>query len=119
MIDRNFSTVSKILSYQILIILMITAGFGFFGGQQQGLSGFLGGIAAFIPNLFFALMVYKSSRQSARTVVNSFYAGESGKLLLTAVLFVMIFNGPDIKILPLLVSYIAALSVFWFALLMR
>jgi ATP synthase protein I len=98
---------------------MITAGFGFFGGQYQGLSGFLGGIAAFMPNLFFALMVYKSSRQSARKVVNSFYVGESGKLLLTVVMFIIIFNVPGIKILPLLVCYIAALSVFWFALLMR
>ena len=119
MIGRNLSTVSKILSYQVLIILMFTTGFGFFGGQYQGLSGFLGGIAAFIPNLFLALMVYKSSRQSARKVVNSFYVGESGKLLLTAMLFIIIFNVPGIKILPLLVSYIAALSVFWFALLMR
>jgi ATP synthase protein I len=116
---RKLSTVSKILSYQVLIILIITVGFTIAGGGQQGLSSVLGGIAAFIPNLYFALHIVKSSGKPARKLVNSFYAGESGKLLLTAVLFIMIFKVPNIQILPLLTGYIAALSVFWFALLMR
>jgi ATP synthase protein I len=116
---RKHSTVSKILHYQILIILVITAGFAFTGGWKQGLSSLLGGMAAFIPNLYFALRIVRSSGMPARKIVNSFYVGESGKLLLTAALFIMIFKVPNIKILPLLVGYIAALSVFWFALLMR
>ncbi len=116
---RKDSTVSKILGYQILIILIITAGFAIAGGSQQGLSSALGGMAAFIPNLYFALRIVRSSGKPARNIVNSFYAGESGKLLLTAALFIMIFKVPNIEILPLLAGYIAALSVFWFALLMR
>lgn len=119
MTARKYSTVSKILSYQILIILIITAGFTLIRGWQPGLSSALGGVAAFIPNLYFALRVYRSSGKPARKIVNSFYAGESGKLLLTAALFIMIFKIPNIEILPLLAGYIAALSVFWFALLMR
>jgi ATP synthase protein I len=118
-LSRKHSTLSKILSYQVLIILIITVGFGLAGGQQAMLSSALGGMAAFIPNLYFALKIIKASGQPARKIVNSFYAGESGKLLLTAVLFVMIFKVPGIEILPLLVGYITALSVFWFALLIR
>jgi ATP synthase protein I len=116
---RKRSTVSKILGYQILIILIITAGFAITGGWQQGLYSALGGLAAFIPNLYFALRVHRTSGLNPRKIVNSFYAGESGKLLLTAALFMIIFQVPNIKILPLLVGYITALSVFWFALLMR
>ena len=119
MTGRNLSTVSKILSYQVMIILIITAGFAIAGGWHQGLSSALGGIAAFIPNLYFALRIVRSSGKPARKIVNSFYAGESGKLLLTAALFFMIFQLPHIEILPLLSVYVAALSVFWFALLMR
>ena len=119
MTGRKDSTVSKILGYQILIILIITAGFAIAKGEQQGLSSAFGGMAAFIPNLYFALRVYRSSGKPARKIVNSFYAGESGKLLLTAAIFIMIFKIPNIQILPLLVGYMAALSVFWFALLMR
>jgi ATP synthase protein I len=117
--DRMLSTVSKVISYQILIIIIMTAGFVLTGGWQKALSPALGGMAAFIPNLYFALRIYRSAGQEARKIVRSFYAGESGKLLLTAALFFMIFQIPNIEILPLLAGYIAALSVFWFALLMR
>ncbi|HEY8035947.1 MAG TPA: ATP synthase subunit I [Methylobacter sp.] len=113
------STVSKIISYQILLIIIMTAGFALEGGKPYALSAALGGAAAFIPNLYFALRVYRSAGQEARKIVRSFYAGESGKLLLTAALFFMIFQLPNIEILPLLAVYMAALSVFWFALLMR
>ncbi len=118
-IDRKRSTVSKIISYQILMIIIMTVGFALTGGRPYALSAALGGAAAFIPNLYFALRVHRSAGQEARKIVRSFYAGESGKLLLTAALFFMIFQLPNIEILPLLVVYIAALSVFWFALLMR
>jgi ATP synthase protein I len=116
---RNRSAVSKIISYQVLMIIIMTAGFALIGGRSYALSAALGGAAAFIPNLYFALRVHKSAGQEARKIVRSFYAGESGKLLLTAALFFMIFQLPNIEILPLLAVYIAALSVFWFALLMR
>lgn len=119
MTDRKYSTVVKILSYQVLIILIVTTGFAVKEGGHQALSSILGGAAAFIPNLYFALRIHRSAGQEARKIVNSFYAGESGKLLLTVALFMMIFQVPNIQILPLLVSYVATLSVFWFALLMR
>ncbi|MGZ3831869.1 MAG: ATP synthase subunit I [Mucilaginibacter sp.] len=117
--DTKRSTVSKIISYQILVIIIMTAGFALEGGKPYALSAALGGAAAFIPNLYFALRVYRSAGQEARKIVRSFYAGESGKLLLTGALFFMIFQFPNIEILPLLAVYMAALSVFWFALLMR
>lgn len=119
MADRMFSTVSKILSAQILVIVVIAAGFMVAGGWQKALSPILGGVAAFIPNLYFALRINRSAGQEAKKIVRSFYAGESGKLLLTAALFAMILQIPNIEILPLLIGYVAALSVFWFALLMR
>jgi len=118
-VNKKHSTVSKIISYQILVILIMTAGFALVGARSYALSAVLGGAAAFIPNLYFAFRVRKSAGQEARKIVRSFYAGESGKLLLTAALFFMIFQLPHIEILPLLSVYVAALSVFWFALLMR
>ncbi|MCF7967033.1 ATP synthase subunit I [Methylobacter sp. Wu8] len=118
-VNTKRTTVSKIISYQILMIALMTAGFALAGGRPYALSAALGGAAAFIPNLYFALRVYRSAGQEARKIVRSFYAGESGKLLLTAALFFMIFQLPNIEILPLLAVYVAALSVFWFALLMR
>ena len=119
MADRYLSTVSKILSYQILIIIIITTGYAVAAGWQTALSPALGGAIAFIPNLYFVLRIYKSAGQEAKKIVRSFYAGESGKLLLTAALFFVVFQIPNIEIIPLLAGFIAALSVFWFALFMR
>ncbi|MGR9114739.1 MAG: ATP synthase subunit I [Gammaproteobacteria bacterium] len=119
MAERHGTTVSKVLTLQVLIITAMSAGFAVASGQQSALSSLLGGAAAFVPNLYFAMRVHRAKHQSARKIVNSFYAGESGKLILTAILFYLIFQVPHIKILPLLSGYIAALSVFWFALVMR
>lgn len=118
MARRGSSTVAKILSYQVLIIVVVSVGF-VAGGWQKAFSSTLGGLAAFIPNLYFALRVAGSAEQEARKILRSFYVGESVKLLLTVALFMLIFQIPSIEILPLLVGYITALSVFWFALLMR
>ena len=111
-------TVYKILGYQMLIILVVSLGFVVVGGHKA-LSSALGGLAAFVPNLYFALRISNSAGQEARKVLQSFYTGESVKLLLTAALFILIFQIPKIEIMPLLVGYVTALSVFWFALLMR
>lgn len=116
---KKLSTVSKILSLQILVILVITSGFYLAGGWPDAISPILGGIAAFIPNVYLAIRMAKTAGQPAQKIVRSFYAGESGKLILTAMLFYMIFQVPGIKLLPLLITYIATLSIFWFALLMR
>lgn len=97
----------------------MASGFAVTGGRISGYSSALGGAAAFIPNLYFAFRMQRASGQEARKIVRAFYAGESGKLILTAALFALIFQIPNIEILPLLAGYLAALSVFWFALLMR
>jgi ATP synthase protein I len=115
---RGLSTVAKILGYQVLIIAVVSLGFGVVG-WQKAFSATIGGFAALIPNLYFAFRVAGSVEQDARKILRSFYVGESVKLLLTVALFMLIFQIPNIEILPLMAAYVAALSVFWFALLMQ
>jgi ATP synthase protein I len=115
---RGSSTVAKILSYQVLITVVVSLGF-VVGGWQKVFSAAIGGFTAFIPNLYFALRIAGSVEQDARKILRSFYVGESVKLLLTVALFMLVFQIPNIEVLPLMAGYIAALSVFWFALLMR
>ena len=118
MAGRGSSTVARILSYQILIIMIVSMAF-MMGGWQKAYSSILGGLAAFIPNVYFALRVTATAGQEAREILNSFYKGESVKLILTAVLFILILQIPNLEILPLFAGYASALTVFWFALLMR
>lgn len=89
------------------------------GTLQQAVSAILGGVTAFLPNLYFGWRVSAVAGADAKKIVRTFYAGESGKLLLTALLFYLIFQLPNIELLPLMVGFAATLSVFWFALIMR
>ncbi|MGR9052290.1 MAG: ATP synthase subunit I [Gammaproteobacteria bacterium] len=119
MSEREGAVVSKVLALQLIIIAVVTAGFAASTGLNNAVSSLLGGAAAFIPNLYFAIRIHSTKNRNPRKILNSFYAGEAGKLLLTVLLFFLIFKIPHIRIIPLLSGYIAALSVFWFALAMR
>ena len=119
MTERAFVVISKVLGYQMLIIMLTTLIVAIILGLDKAYSSALGGFAAFLPNLYFGIRVYKSAGQQSKKILNSFYIGEAGKLLFTGLLFVLIFQFPNVEIVPVLIGYILALSVFWFALLMR
>lgn len=116
--ERKISTVSKILILQILVFITVSLIFYLIADNHKALSALLGGVAAFLPNLYLALRM-ATVEQEAQKIVRCFYAGESGKWVLTALLFFTIFQIPGIKLLPLLTAYVATLSVFWFALFIR
>ena len=113
------SIVTKILKYQILVIFFVSLIFMLTVDLNSGFFSFLGGLIAFLPNLYFGWRLRKISQLETKKFINSFYRNETTKLLLTALFFVLVFRIPDIKLLPLLTCYISTLSVFWFALLMR
>jgi len=116
---RKLSVVSKVLLGQAAIVLFAVICFYIFGNELSAKSAIYGGLAVLIPNFYFAQKVGKHKGQEARKVVRSFYAGESGKLIITAAIFAMIFQDPNIDIFAVLMTYVSALTVFWFALLVR
>jgi ATP synthase protein I len=116
---RKLSTVRKVLVCQILIIAVVVLGFVFMHDLHKTISSMLGGLAAFVPNAFFGWLITSSVGASPRKAVNAFYIGEVGKWMLTIAMFVLAFKYPGIEIFPLFATYILAISVFWFALLMR
>ncbi len=63
-------------------------------GTVAGYSGLLGGLIALVANLYFAHRAFRYfGARSIRSVVQSFWSGEMGKLILTAVLFALVFAG--------------------------
>ena len=115
---NEFSAVIKLLMLQVLIAMLIASGFFVLGGWKNAMSPFLGSIVALLPNCYFAYRMYLSRNWDANKIVRSFYASESKKLFLTAALFAMVFQIPDVNLLTLLIGYVAVLSVFWFALIL-
>lgn len=111
--------VSRVIGFQILTIAVLWAAFAAMKGWDVGLSAILGGIAALVPNLFFALQFYRNRERDAKSFVRSFYFAEVGKLLAAVLIFVLIFRWLQVDIISLMVTYVAALSAFWFVLLLQ
>jgi ATP synthase protein I len=62
-------------------------------GEVAGASALLGGAAVVVPNAFLAARLLQPSRdESAEAMMRAAWVGEIGKLLLTAVLFGVIFG---------------------------
>lgn len=115
-----FLAVRRLLQLQMLTILLAVAVAWAWAGKGPAESALLGGLVGFLPNLFFALAFgRRDPRKTAGQVVRAFYFGETIKLFLTALLFVLVFQLPGIRPLPLFATFGAVMAVFWFALLLQ
>lgn len=117
---RFFPIVRWILGAQALGVLLMVALSLLLKEPGSSLSVLFGGIVAIVPNLVFSLGIgVRDDRRSARQVTRLLYGGEMLKLVLTAALFALAFHVPGIQLIPLMVGFVGALTVFWVALLVR
>jgi ATP synthase protein I len=107
------------LLVQACVSLVVAAAFWFGMGDVAGMSALLGGIAVVIPNGFLAARLLQPSRdESAKAMMRSAWFGEIGKVLLTALLFGVIFGFVrPIQPLAVFAGFIAAQLVVFGALL--
>lgn len=86
--------VFPVLLTQLAVLLLAAAVLYATRGAVSGYSGLCGGLIAWLPNVYFAHKAFRfSGARAAQAIVRSFYAGEAGKLILTAVLFALTFAG--------------------------
>jgi ATP synthase protein I len=114
-----FNVVRRVIELQSLTVLVVYALTWVLVGSQQSVSALLGGLVGLLPNMLFAVLFgRKEPGKTATQVVRAFYFGEALKLLLTALLFVIVFHLPGISALPLFIAFVAVTVVFWFSLLL-
>ncbi len=114
--------VFPVLIAQLVLLLIAASLLWFSQGSVVGYSGLCGGLIAWLPNLYFAHKAFRfSGARAAQAIVRSFYAGEAGKLILTAVLFALTFAGvKPLEPLALFGVFLLTQTVGWFSpLLMR
>jgi len=109
--------VFPVLLAQLIVLLLAALVAWQSLGSVAGYSALLGGMIAWLPNLYFAHKAFRfSGARAAREIVRSFYAGEAGKLILTFVLFALTFAGVKPLEAPVLFGvYLLTLLVSWFA----
>jgi len=73
----------------------------------------LGGFISIVPNGYFAWKVFRfRGARNTPLIIKSFYAGETGKLIMTGVLFALVFAGiRPLNELAVIVSFIITIIV--------
>jgi ATP synthase protein I len=73
----------------------------------------LGGFISIVPNGYFAWKAFRyRGARNTPLIVKSFYAGETGKLIMTGILFALVFAGVrPINELAIIVSFIVSIIV--------
>ena len=109
--------VFPVLLVQLLVVLVLAVALWYWRDAVAGYSGLLGGLIAWLPNLYFAHKAFRfSGARAAQAIVRSFYAGEAGKLVLTAVLFALVFAGvKPLDALAVFGVFLLTQLVNWFA----
>ena len=84
-------------------------------GLTAAYSVLLGGLICLLPNCYFAYRAFKfQGARAAREIVRSFYVGEAGKLMLTAILFAIVFSSvKPINPLALFLGFGAVQLIHW------
>jgi ATP synthase protein I len=108
------------LLVQLCVSFVVAAVLWAWMGEVAGASALLGGAAVVMPNGFLAARLLQPSRnESARAIMRSAWVGEIGKILLTALLFGVIFGFVrPIEPLAVFAGFIAAQLVVFGALLL-
>lgn len=109
--------VFPVLLAQLFVLVLASAALFGWRGAVESYSGLCGGLIAWLPNLYFAHKAFRfSGARAAQAIMRSFYAGEAGKLILTAVLFALTFAGvKPLSALAVFGVFVLTQSVGWFS----
>jgi ATP synthase protein I len=90
------------------------------GNIHAVLSAVIGGGIGFLSALAYVRGAFPGGEKNPAELLKAQYRAEALKLAFTVILFAIAFTlYKEVFTLPLLLTYIATLSVYWFALLLR
>ena len=108
--------IKRLLIGQLVLTGFMTLVFAGAQGVQSAYSAVLGGVVCILPNLYFALKLFRyDGAQAAGNIIKAFYKGEAAKLLITIALFALIFKFIPIEALAFFVTFIVVQFLFWIA----
>lgn len=98
----------SVIILQAVVTILSGLLFWLLQGWQAAYSAWFGGLTALIPNVYFTYKAFQYfGARSIGVIVQSFWTGEMGKLILTAVLFAVLFLGvKPLNVLAVFVGYI-------------
>ena len=107
--------VQRLLRAQLAVLALTSVAAAGIDGISGASSAALGGLVAFLPNVFFAWCVFRAQgARYSKAIVNNFYRAEAGKFGLTAALFTLVFIAvPPSNPTFFFGAYVVTLFVHW------
>ncbi|HSH40767.1 MAG TPA: ATP synthase subunit I [Arenicellales bacterium] len=107
----------RIVLSQLAVTGLVGALFSVFGDAQAGVSAWIGGGVVTVAT-YYQVRIAFSPRHAGDPVrtARAFYVAEVVKILLIAALLALALNWLTLEFLPLMLTFIAALAVFFAAL---
>jgi len=114
--QQGLQGAKRLLACQLSITVLVAIACIMASGVTAAVSALLGGGVSVVPNAYFArtLFRYRGAR-AAKQIVTSFYKGEAMKMVLTIVLFTLVFKFFTIIPMVFFAVYIVVQMTFWFA----
>ena len=110
--------VRRIIGLQVAVSAAIALVCFAIYGVNAAASAFLGGAIGFLGSLAYARRIAAPQTSDPKVLLRAHFIGEVQKLALTVILFaavLILYKG--VATLPLLLTFIATLVVYWIALL--
>ncbi len=102
----------RLLLIQSSVVTVVAAGMAIAVNVDWGVSAFIGGGIFVIANAVFALFAFMfSGARAAKAVMASFYTGEALKILITVILFSVVYMCMQVDLVPLKLTYLLALGI--------
>ncbi len=109
-------TIQRFFVIQSGLATLIAVISGLAGGMNAALSSALGGLVSIIPGMIFALMLFRyQGARAAKHIVSNFYKGEALKIVLSMILFAVVFTIFDVRASAFFISFILVQLTYWFA----
>ncbi|WP_233586656.1 ATP synthase subunit I [Legionella sp. km772] len=112
----NKHSIIRFWLVQLGLVLLLTAICAVKFNINSAYSALLGGLVCIIPNALFARKLFKyQGARAAKQIVNNFYKGEALKIILSIILFTLVFIFCKITPLAFFASYVLVLMTHWLA----
>ena len=90
-VEQRLRVVKLLLIWQLIVALGLAVVASFWG-RSAAIGTLSGGVIVWLPNCYFAYRAFRyRGARAARQIVRSFYAGVTGKIILTSALFIVVF----------------------------
>lgn len=106
--------VKRVFKLQVAVMVVLVVVALVFSGLKAAESVIAGALVFLIPNLIFARNIFKhKGASSAKQIVKAFYKGESFKIVLSIILFAIVFS--FFRVIPLVffAVYITMQFILW------